>query len=395
MDSPTRLRILYVDDERPILRSFRWSLRNESLDITTRDHPRQALELLKSQEFEIICADYRMPDMNGVDFLESARDRYPDSCRILITALHDFDTAQQAINRAGVHSFVMKPWTREDILGVMHTAMKHVQIRLDNERLQKLLHQRNEELSRVNSELEQMNRELESLVQQRTVSLLNGLISALDFRDTETQWHSRRVAYYTRMIAGALGLDDEQTLQFERGALLHDIGKIGISDTILLKPARLTEEEWKEIRKHPRIGYCMLDRIDFLRDARCIVLHHHERFEGGGYPDQLAGQDIHLGARIFTVVDTIDAMTSSRRYRKALSFTETREEIQSCSGSQFDPEVVEAFSSIPVGRWRAAIHLGQSKDPESPVRFDPGDIDQRDIRWALDFADQVECWTKF
>ena len=138
-----------------------------------------------------------------------------------------------------------------------------------------------------------------------------------------------------------------------RGSLLHDIGKIGISDKILLKPGKLTEEEWVEIRKHPDIGYRILEKIDFLKGAAELVLQHHERFDGSGYPRGISGEGILLGARIFAVVDTFDAMTSDRPYRKALSYRTAREEIAGCSGKQFDPQLVECFLSIPEAIWFA------------------------------------------
>jgi len=156
-------------------------------------------------------------------------------------------------------------------------------------------------------------------------------------------------------LAQDLGLNHEELIQTGRGALLHDVGKIGVRDSILLKPAKLSAEEWIEMRKHPQIGYNILQSIDFLSPAAEIVLCHQERWDGKGYPNGLAGSDIPLGARIFAVVDTLDAMTSDRPYRKALSFETAWDEIRSCSGTQFDPRVAEAFLAVPLESW-IAIH---------------------------------------
>jgi putative nucleotidyltransferase with HDIG domain len=196
-------------------------------------------------------------------------------------------------------------------------------------------------------------------------------VTALDAREHETQAHSQRVREYTLTLAQQLGLKHDDLIQTGRGALLHDVGKIGVRDSILLKPGKLSEDEWVEMRKHPQIGYNILQSIEFLASAAEIVLCHQERWDGKGYPNGLAGMDIPLGARIFAVVDTMDAMTSDRPYRKALSFDAALNEIRLNSGTQFDPEVAEAFLSIPVTSW-IAIHdsvnrLHQNQDCFGPI----------------------------
>lgn len=182
---------------------------------------------------------------------------------------------------------------------------------------------------------------------------LEALSGALDLRDNETEGHARRVTRYTVRIAGALGVGGQELVDIERGALLHDIGKIGVPDAILLKPDRLTDEEWAVMRQHPTLGFNMLRGIFFLAGAAPVVLHHHERFDGGGYPAGLRGDAIPLGARVFAVADTFDAMTSDRPYRRALPYEVAREEIEKCAGSQFDPQVVEAFRQIAESEWTA------------------------------------------
>jgi putative nucleotidyltransferase with HDIG domain len=209
-------------------------------------------------------------------------------------------------------------------------------------------------------------RELEQLIQERTRELhgalreveesyrftLEALAAALDAREHETQAHSERVREYATALARRLGLADDELLQVGRGALLHDIGKIGVQDSILLKPGKLTADEWARMKQHPQIGYEILEGIEFLAPAAEIVLTHQERWDGNGYPNRLGGTDIPLGSRIFAAVDTLDAMTSDRPYRKALPFSAAWEEVRRCSGTQFDPEVAEAFLSMQPEAWK-------------------------------------------
>jgi putative nucleotidyltransferase with HDIG domain len=205
-----------------------------------------------------------------------------------------------------------------------------------------------DELKKSNRELQRANREVLDMADQLRETYdgtLEALVSALDARDRETKGHSIRVAKYMMEIAYHVGVEPgtEDWVHMQRGGLLHDIGKIGVSDTILHKPGPLTDEEWVDMRRHPRIGYDMIKDISFLSGAATIVLSHHERFDGKGYPRGLAADEIPLGARIFVLADTFDAMTSDRPYRKALSVEESREEIIRCSGTQFDPRCVQAF----------------------------------------------------
>ncbi len=178
-------------------------------------------------------------------------------------------------------------------------------------------------------------------------STLQALTTALDTRDEETEEHSQRVKQYTLLIARQLNVPADELEDMSRGALLHDIGKIGVPDAILLKPGRLTDQERALMRKHPEIGYRMIAHIPFLARAAQIVLHHHETFDGSGYPAGLAGASIPLGARIFTVADTFDAITSDRPYRKGQSVEVALAEIKRCSGTQFDPQVVAAMLAVP------------------------------------------------
>lgn len=349
------IRVLYVDDDAQVLRSFNRIATRGGYDVTCVNDPSRALELVRTSVFHIIAADYGMPQMTGVEFFERLAPINPNPYKIMITGMMDFETAQAAINRAGVHRYVTKPYARPTMVSVLKHAEEHAQLVLQNELLRARLAQHN-------SELQAINKTLDRLVRARTLNVLNALVSALDYRDTETHWHSRRVALFARMIGAEMGLDAETLHDVEFGSLLHDVGKIGISDNILMKPGKLTEAEWVEMRKHPELGNKLLASIDFLDEARAIVLHHHERWDGAGYPGKLRETEIVLGARIFSVVDTLDAMTSDRPYRKKLSYEIAKEEIIRHSGSQFDPHVVEVFLAISDQRWKAALAAGHAHE---------------------------------
>jgi putative nucleotidyltransferase with HDIG domain len=208
-----------------------------------------------------------------------------------------------------------------------------------------------ERLKVQNQQLQTANIEIRRMSDELRVSYdgtLEALVNALDARDQETKGHSLRVQRYMMDIAREFGVPEgsKEWIDMQRGSLLHDVGKIGVSDSILLKPGKLTDEEWSQMRKHPEIGYNMLRQVKFLEGAAEIILAHHERWDGKGYPYGLSGEDVPLGARIFMVCDTFDSMTSDRPYRKALSTQEALNEILKYRGTQFDPKVVEAFLDI-------------------------------------------------
>lgn len=357
-------KVLYLDDEAELLSAFRRVFRkDDDLEVVTTSDPLHALALVDQHHFDVIASDYNLPHMDGARFFAKVQELSPRSVRILITGMSDFQAAVHAINAGHVYSLITKPWDNKELREVIRRGVEQCRMEREN----RLMH---EAIALKNRELEEVNRHLDRLVQERTTNLLDMLVCALDLRDTETQWHSRRVALFSRQIAQSLGVPEGQgLLDIERGALLHDIGKIGISDTILLKPGKLTPEEWEVMYKHPELGFHMLQDIKFLSEARKIVLHHQERFDGKGYPFKLQADDIVLGARIFCVADTLDAITSDRPYRRAQPFEKAREEILRHSGTQFDPRVVEAFLSIPESQFTLLRHeAAKSREQSQPGR---------------------------
>ena len=253
--------------------------------------------------------------------------------------------ALQAVNAGEVFRIISKPWHQQELLSTVQQAAEAARLRSENERLTAEVQRQNERLREVNTRLEEM-------VQQRTQALLEGLIAALDYRDAETQWHSRRVSLYARRLAEALGMTEPDLTVIEHGALLHDIGKIGVRDLVLLKPGPLTSEEWNEMRRHPELGWALLQRVDYLRPASAIVLQHQEKWDGSGYPKRLKGEDIVIGARIFHVVDTLDAITSDRPYRRSRPFHGGARRDRAAAGDRSSiPTVVDAFMGVPPEDW--------------------------------------------
>jgi putative nucleotidyltransferase with HDIG domain len=322
--------ILVVDDDALILQALTRVLENEGHSVIGHTDPRKAME---EKNFSIVISDFMMPHVNGIQLLAEFRKNKPESVRLMLTAAADFKVAIDAVNTGEVFRLISKPWVLGELQGVVRQAVEHYHLIEDNRRL-------NLELKLSNSSLKLMNTELETMVVERTNGLLEGMVAALDYRDTETQWHSRRVSLYSKAIAEAAGVSGSELKTVEQGALLHDIGKIGVRDSILLKPGPLTPDEWVEMKMHPDIGFRMLSNIAYLKDASKIVHQHQERFDGKGYPNGLNGQNIVLGSRIFVIADTLDAITSDRPYRKSKPLEIAKQEIERCIGTQFDPELV-------------------------------------------------------
>jgi putative nucleotidyltransferase with HDIG domain len=337
-------RVLIVDDDELILKALSRILEASGFEPRCYLAPDEALAAIESEAPVVVISDYMMPGMDGITFLKAARARFPGAVRILCTAAEDFRVALQAVNSGEVFRIISKPWHQQELLATVNQAAEAARLRRENDRL-------TAEVQRQNGQLREINLRLEEMVRVRTQALLEGLIAALDYRDAETQWHSRRVSLYARRLAQQLGIAEPDLTVIEHGALLHDIGKIGVRDRVLLKPGPLTTDEWTEMKRHPELGWALLQRVDYLRPASAIVLQHQERWDGSGYPAGLRGEEIVVGARIFHIVDTLDAITSDRPYRRSRPFADARAEITRCAGTQFDPRLVEAFLGISGEEW--------------------------------------------
>lgn len=337
-------RILVVDDEAPIREVVCSMLSSANLVCSQASSGKEALALLQSgEEFELMLSDMMMPVMDGEALLAATKERFPDMPVVMVTAMHDISVALNAI-RNGAYDYLLKPFDREQLLATVRRALENRRLKLENR-----AYQTNLEVL-VTARTEQLRQAVSTLEKSYDITL-EVLGDALDLKDAETENHSRRVTAFTIAIARAMGLSSDQIRVIGRGAFLHDIGKMAIPDKILHKPGRLDPDEIAIMREHCYRGYKMLSRIPFLAEAAEIVYAHQEKYDGTGYPRGLKGEEIPLGARIFSVADTLDAITSDRAYRKAQPLFAARQEIERCSGTQFDPQVVRVFLEMNDHLW--------------------------------------------
>lgn len=353
-------KVLVVDDESSVRMFFRAALQSVTAQVEEAADAASALGCIESGDFDIIVCDVWMPGASGLDLLSMAQQTRWDVGFILVTGEIQVETAIMAL-RMSASDFLLKPLNAQEITQSVARAFERLQERRQARAYRDSLES---SIQRRTHELKMALGELESNYQMT----LEALVGALDAREHETFSHSLRVRAYTRCLARRAGYPPALLPALEQGALLHDIGKIAVADAILLKPAKLTADEWVEMRKHPTAGDEMLKRVPFLHPASAIVRHHHERFDGTGYPDGLRGAEIPLGARLFTVVDTLDAMTSDRTYRKSPGIEAARAEIQRYSGRQFDPHIVELFLNVPSVTW---AHLREQAASELAVKWRP------------------------
>ncbi len=337
-------RILVVDDEEAIREIVSSMLQAAGYRCTQAASGLQAMNVLESgQEFELMLSDLMMAEMDGVALLERTKEKYPDMPVIMVTAVHDISVALAAI-RNGAYDYLLKPFEREQLLATVRRALENRRLKLENRAYQLNLE------SLVAARTEQLRQAMLDLERSYDITL-EALGDALDLKDAETEGHSKRVTAYTIAMARALGMPGDKIRVIARGAFLHDIGKMAIPDSILRKPGALTEEEVMIMREHCYRGYQMLRKIPFLTEAAEIVYAHQEKWDGTGYPRGLKGEQIPLGARIFSVADTLDAITSDRPYRARQSLQAAKEEIIRWAGRQFDPTVVKVFAAMPESIW--------------------------------------------
>jgi len=302
-----------------------------------------------------------MPGMSGLEMIPYVKERSPNTVVVMISGMQTVESAIGAL-RLGAFDYVMKPFDLRQVEAVVKRALEHQDLIVAKQRyenhLEELVEQRTAELDHTLNSLEDAYR-----------STLKALTAALETRDLETHGHSERVVSYSLRLGREYGLDAARMKALEFGSLLHDIGKIGVPDLILRKPAKLTEEEWVLMREHPTHGQQILRGIEFLEGAARVVAQHHEKWDGSGYPLGLQSEEIDLCARIFSVADAFDAMTSDRVYRKGKPYHDAATELDEWAGKQFDPKVVEAFHRVPQGDWDE-LHARSlmPKDDELEVR---------------------------
>src|SRR5881394_1203846 len=284
-----------------------------------------------------------MSGMSGLEMIPHVKVISPDTVIVMISGMQTIESAINAL-RLGAFDYLMKPFDLRQAEAAVSRALNHNELIVAKQnyetQLEELVAQRTAELDEALGSLENAYR-----------STLKALTAALETRDAETHGHSERVVTYSLRLGTEHGLSSEAMKSLEFGSLLHDIGKIGVPDSILRKPAKLTDEEWVRMREHPRHGQQILRGIEFLKGAARVVAQHHEKWDGSGYPLGLGTEDIDICARIFSVADAFDAITSDRVYRQGRPYEVAAEELNEWSGRQFDPKVVEAFHRVPQEDW--------------------------------------------
>lgn len=342
---PPAVRVLVVDDEPGVREVLCALLEDEGYVALSVSGAEEALARVAAEPPALVISDLKMPGRDGLWLLDGLRASHPGVAVVMLTGYGDTETAVECLRR-GADDYLLKPPRVVDLVRAIERALGRRRSQQEAEQYRRGLEER----------VEEKTRDLAAALQAVAgayQSTLAALVAALDAREHETGDHSQRVVRITLAIADRLGLDGSVRDIVARGALLHDIGKIGVADKILLKPGPLTPDEWTEMRRHPDIGYAIIERIPFLEEAAQIVLSHQERWDGTGYPRRLKGDQIPLGARIFAVADTLDAIVNDRPYRKGQPLSAARAEIARCAGTQFDPAVVEAFLALDEEALRA------------------------------------------
>ena len=343
--TPRPERILVVDDEYWITEVILEHLSLEGFDAKMTNTSSEVMDLLERDPYDLVILDIYMPAPDGLTLLGQIRDKYPFLAVLMLTAFSDANTASKAM-REGAYDYIVKPYQTSQLVSRIERALERSQLLRERDQAQQLLEQRVEEQTHtLRAQSKQLSQMLDRVLLTYRATL-KALEATLDVRDQSAPGHCRRVSKLAVQLGTRMGIKGNELVSLEHGALLHDIGKLGIPDTILLKPGPLTESEWTVMRKHPEIGSDIVGHIDFLQDALPIIHHHHERYDGGGYPGNLKDKEIPLLARIFAVVDAFDAMTHQRPYNTVGDIKDVLDTLRQDKGKQFDPQIVDTFAAM-------------------------------------------------
>ncbi len=334
-----KARVLIVDDRSELREKLRDVLEDQGYLIRTAGDGREAMEHAKVSNFNLALIDLILPDMSGLDVMRGIRRISPNLVVIFITGYASVETAVRAI-RQGAYDYISKPFDATEIIATIERGLEKQRLAAENERLLESLKEKTKKLEKF------------------YLGSMTALAATIDARNCNTKLHSEQVTKYSLGIARKQGLSEMEMHNLEQACRLHDIGKIAIPDSILTKAGGLTADEWEVVKKHPARGAKILDSSGFLNDIVPLVKHHHERFDGSGYPDHLCGDAIPLGARIIAVADAFEAMTATRSYRTALHPDVALVELSNHTGTQFDPGLEGLF----IDAWRedAGGHWGRS-----------------------------------
>jgi response regulator RpfG family c-di-GMP phosphodiesterase len=341
-ENNSKPQLLIVDDEvevRGVLRD----LLCDAYECAEASSAEDALQQLRATDFQLIISDITMAGMSGLEMIPHVKAISPETVVVMISGMQTIESAINAL-RLGAFDYLMKPFDLRQAEAAVARALEHHELivakrRYENQ-LEELVEQRTHELDQALDSVENAYR-----------ATLRALTAALETRDAETHGHSERVVTFSLRLGHEYGLTGPQMKSLEFGSLLHDIGKIGVPDAILRKPAKLTDVEWERMREHPLHGQQILRGIEFLEGAARVVAQHHEKWDGSGYPLGLKGEEIDICARIFAVADAFDAITSDRVYRQGRPYQAAAQELDEWADRQFDPQVVEAFHRVPPEDW--------------------------------------------
>ena len=327
-DGARKYKIIGVDDEEGILDSLRVLLENSNYEFIGVSNPVEAIERVRQEHFDLMLLDFMMTPLHGDEVVEEIRKFNKELYILLLTGHKDLAPPLETIKRLDIQGYCEKSDKFDQLTLLIESGIKSVK--------------QMEEIKRINEQLEDSKEQLE----QAYLDMVQTLRYTVEAKDSYTRGHSDRVSEYSVLIGEKLGLPEEQIKTLRIGGLFHDIGKIGIPDSILLKPDKLTDDEYSQIKNHPSIGAHILGSAVIFKDIIPIVKHHHERYDGNGYPSRLKGEEIPYVARIAAVADTFDAMTSRRSYRGPIDIEHVKEEIKRCEGTQFDSQIAEVFLDI-------------------------------------------------
>jgi len=327
-------KLLCVDDEVKILKILKRVFQAEQFEIFTASSGEAAIQILKTTNMDAIITDFRMSGMNGVEFLKIAKEIQPSAVRIMLTAYSNLDITISAINEGAINKYIVKPWDNDELFKIIET------IRLQKESMKRMDKMSGDFLKK---EAEREIRDIREALRQSNFSTVRALSCAIELKDKYTKGHCDRVLKLSEMLASAVGLSKERFVHLRYAALLHDIGKIGIGLDILNKEGPLTPDEMSIIKQHPQKGAFITSEIEFLSDATDIIIEHHEKIDGTGYPAGKKGAELLIESKMLSIADVFDACTSNRSYRKAMPFPMVQKILIDGRDKAFDGKLVDIF----------------------------------------------------
>lgn len=339
---PDKPRILAVDDDPATLALLKAGLGRGGQYVETEPRAKEAVSHAIGMKADLVFLDMNMPEMSGMSVLKLLRETLPEVPVIVLTASEDMDLAVHAM-REGAYHYLVKPVQWEEVFMVIEKAMHHRKILIERRSLEQ---ENIQYQARLEELVAERTAELEKALKRLREAHLGTIVAmagAIEAKDPYTKGHCKRVHDYAMALGRAVGLNPKQLADLEYGSLLHDIGKIGVSEAVLNKPGKLTDEEYEHIKSHSATGSTIIDQVEYLAQARVVVRHHHERIDGRGYPDGLSGESIPLPARIVAIADTWDAMTSNRPYRQGMDLELAMSRLLEARNTQLDGKLVDLF----------------------------------------------------